>query len=564
MTSTGPDWKVPMMAVLVFSVFSNLLMLTGPLFMLQVYDRVLTSRSEETLVALFALVAGLFALLAVFEFARARILARVGARLHSGLAADVMRAGLDRRAKARSDVPGSVEDLEAVRACLSAPVSLAVLDLPWTPVFLAAIFVFHPYLGWLAVAGGAVLIAGAAMAQAVSARALARASGLQLEAHAVARAAEDRAELIRAQAMQPEAIARFVAAQDAALAQAVKATDRTGAFASFTRAFRLFLQSAMLAMGAWLVLQGALSAGAMIAASILLGRALAPVDVVVGQWPMLQRARRGWRDLGALRAGLPADPPRTSLPRPRAELVLRDVSVLARAGKRPVLNAVTFALAPGQALGVIGRSGAGKSTLARVVAGLVPPTAGEVRLGGATLAQIGPESLGRHIGYLPQDLQVFDASVAENIARMEMSPDPGRVVAAARRARVHEVVLSLPDGYDTRIGPSDTQMSGGQLQRLALARALYGDPVLLVLDEPNSALDSDGSEALNAVIAEMCAADGAVLVMTHRPAAIAHCDRLLYLEGGRIAALGPREQVLRSMVANAGELRRPVRMEQRA
>lgn len=544
------------LSVLIFSVFTNLLMLTGPLFMLQVYDRVLGSRSEETLVALSVLVAGLYFFYWLLEYARGRVMARAGARLQSALGAQVFRATLRRAALQQGPRPGNLGDLDAVRTLFSAPVMLALFDMPWTPLFLTAIFIFHPDLGWLAVAGGGVLIVVAVLNQVLTVRKTAASTGLSDAARRVARQAEDGGDLVWAQGMRDAMTRRWSRTQEAAVEQSMRANDWTGVFSSFSKAFRFFLQSAMLALGAWLVLGGQITAGAMIAASILLGRALAPVEVGLSQWQNVQRARSGWRDLGALLDGQGADDPPTQLPAPAARLEVRNLTVVARPGDPPILSGVSLDLSPGEAVGIIGRSGSGKTTLARCLTGLVRPVAGEVRLAGATLDQYGPERLGHYIGYLPQDIRLFDGTIAENIARMEIQPDAAKVVEAARKARVHDIVLRLPDGYDTQIGAVDAQLSGGQKQRLALARALYRDPVLLILDEPNSALDAEGSEALNAVVGEMKADGRGVLIMTHRPTAISSCDRLLVLEGGRVAGYGPRDEIIRAMLKNAGDVQR--------
>jgi PrtD family type I secretion system ABC transporter len=560
LTLTSTRTRGLLWAVALFSLFSNLLMLTGPLFMLQVYDRVLASRSEETLVALFALVTALYLLYGLLEFARTRVLARIAARLHSALAPRVFRASLDRAARGG---PGgaagaAVQDLDTLRTALGSGLVLALVDLPWTVLFLAAIFLFHPALGWIAVAGGATLLAVALANQWTTARRTLEAQRHSQRAQTFAQQAEDASDYAGVQGMAPALTARWSAEQDAALDRATAAGDGGGLFLSFSRAFRFFLQSAILAAGALLVLRGELTAGAMIAASILLGRALAPVEIAIAQWPLGQRARAARSSLAALLEAEPAPVDPTPLPRPEARLEVTGVTVVSRAGDPPILRSVSFTLAPGEALGLIGRSGSGKTTLARVVTGLVRPAAGEVRLGGATLPQYGADGLGRHIGYLPQEVRFFDGTVAENIARMDLAPDPDRVVAAARAAHVHDIILNLPDGYDTRLGPADRRLSGGQRQRLALARALYGDPVLLVLDEPNSALDAEGSEALNAVVTAMKAEGRAVLIMTHRPTAISACDRLLVLDGGRVAALGPRDEIIRSMLKNAGDVQRVV------
>jgi PrtD family type I secretion system ABC transporter len=544
-------------AVALFSVFSNLLMLTGPLFMLQVYDRVLSSRSEETLVALFALVTALYALYWLLEFARSRVMGRIAARFQSTLAPRVFRASLDAAARGRP-APGALLDLDALRIAMGSGIVLALFDLPWTVLFLAAIFLFHPILGWVSVIGGGLLIVVALLNQALTARSNAEAQTRGLRAGELSRHTQEAADYVGVQGMAPDLTARWAAEQDGALDRSTASGDTGGLFGSFTRAFRFFLQSAILAAGAWLVLRGEITGGAMIAASILLGRALAPVETAISQWPVLQRARAARASLARLLAENPAPATPTPLPTPEARLDVRGVTVAGRPGDPPVLQNVTVSLAPGEALGIIGRSGSGKSTLARVLMGLIRPHAGEVRLGGATLSQYGPDGLGRHVGYLPQEVRFLDGTVAENIARMTPSPDPDRVVAAARKAHVHDIVLKLPEGYDTRLGPADRSLSGGQKQRLALARALYGDPVLLVLDEPNSALDAEGSEALNAVVHAMKAEGKGVVIMTHRPTAISACDHLLVLDGGRVAAYGPRDEIIRAMLKNAGDVQRVV------
>jgi PrtD family type I secretion system ABC transporter len=424
--------------------------------------------------------------------------------------------------------------------------------------FLILIFIFHPLLGWLAIAGGSLLIVVALINQLVTARKSREGAELGNAAQQFARDAERGSDFVRAQGMREAMSTRWIEKQNAAVEKTLGATDWTGSFTSFTKAFRLLLQSTILAVGAYLVLQNQLTAGAMIAASILLGRALAPIELGIGQWPMVQRARVSWKSLKELLEAFPEDRALTELPPPSAQLDVTNVSLVIRRGDKPILNQISLSVSPGQALGIIGKSGSGKTTLARVLVGLVKPVAGDVRLAGATLDQYGAEKLGRYIGYLPQDVQLFPGTVGENVAQMETNPNAEKVVAAAKKARVHEIILKLPDGYDTLIGVADAQLSGGQKQRLALARALYNDPVLLVLDEPNSALDAEGSEALNAVVNTMKAEGKAVLIMTHRPTAISTCDNLLVVDQGKVAAYGPRDEIIKSMMKNAGDVQRAV------
>ncbi len=543
----------------VFSIFVNLLMLTGPLYMLQVYDRVLASRSVETLVALTVLIAGLFGLMAILDFARGRVMARIGARFQSALDARVFGAALHRSADPKEQSAGTaaLRDLDGVQRLFISPVLLSAMDAPWTPLFLAAIFIFHPMLGWFALAGATLLIILTLLNQVVTANMVRQAQATEQKAQIFAGQVQNGSELVRSQGMVPVMTQRYMRWRNNALQSAIRANDWTGSFSSFSKSFRLFLQSAILGLGAYLVLRGEMTAGAMIAGSILLGRALAPVEQLLGQWPILQRASAGWKGLGEYLSRVPQPVSRTALPEPRAHLVLRGLVMLPPGSTAPTLRNISFEVKPGEALGVIGRSGSGKSTLARALVGYWPPVAGEIRLGGATLDQYEPNRLGEHIGYLPQSVTLFPGTVAENIARMAPSPDPEAVVQAARSANAHEMILTLPNGYDTFIDGNENQLSGGQRQRIALARALFGKPVLVVLDEPNSALDHEGSEALNAAVRELKRQGRAVIIMTHQPLAIAECDNLLVLEGGTTAALGPRDAVLKKSVRDSGAVRRP-------
>jgi ATP-binding cassette subfamily C protein len=542
--------------IFMFSFFVNLLMLTGPLYMLQVYDRVLGSRSVETLVALSSLVLVLFIAMGFLDHVRNRIMSRVGARFQDALDKRVFQAAVRRLTLSPNDPTAVVaqRDLESVQRFLSSPVHLAFFDIPWTPLFLAAIFVFHPVLGWLSIAGGACLIVITLLNRGMTQTPLSQASMSSAAADRMGESLKSESEIVQALGMAGAGFNRWNKARSAALAANINAADLGGVFTVTSKTFRLFLQSAMLGVGAYLVLKGELSAGAMIAGSILLGRALAPIEMLVGQWALVQRSQEGMDRLAVLLTQNPVDPARTALPRPRALLDINSLTVVPPGASQAVLRMVSFSVQPGQALGIIGPSGSGKSSLARALIGVWRPAGGKIRLDGATLDQYDPDVLGSYIGYLPQQVSLFDGTIAENIARLAESPDPARIVDAARRAAAHDMILKLPDGYDTRVAAIGGRLSGGQIQRIGLARALYGDPVLLVLDEPNSNLDNDGSIALNQAIKTMKAAGNAVLIMAHRPAAIQECDTLLVLEDGARRAFGPRDDVLREMVKNHSDI----------
>jgi ATP-binding cassette subfamily C protein len=550
------DTRGLLISVLVFSVFTNLLMLTGPLYMLQVYDRVLGSRSEPTLIALSVLVAFLFLMMGVLDHARSRLMARIGARFQEKLDRRVFAASV-RRLTMNPNDPAALaaqRDLEAMQRLWSSPVLLALFDIPWTPIFAAAIFIFNPLLGWLAVAGGVILVIVTILNQSSTKIPLTRANNATMAAERVSDALKNESETIQALGMTGAGFDRWQAARGVALRTSVEASDVAGGYSVASRTFRQFLQSAMLGVGAWLVLRGELTSGAMIAGSILMGRALAPIEQAVGQWAVVTRAQEGRRRLAELLSRQPDEPVRTQLPRPRALLDVQGLTVVPPGESQAVLRMVSFNLQPGQALGVIGPSGAGKTSLARALIGVWRPTAGKVRLDGATLDQYDPDVLGSYIVYLPQRIALFDGTIADNIARLASRPDPAKVVEAAKKAAAHEMILRLPDGYDTRVSTVGGRLSGGQIQRIGLARALYGDPVLLVLDEPNSNLDNDGSTALNLAIRQMKEQERAVLIMAHRPAAIQECDLLLVMEDGTRRAFGPRDQVLREMVKNHTEI----------
>jgi len=542
--------------VLIFSSLVNLLMLTGPLYMLQIYDRVLGSQSQETLVTLTVLIVLLFLLMGILDHARARVAARAGARFLDRLDKRVFSASVRLAAVAPNDqqAMAAQRDLDGIHRLLISPVFMALFDVPWTPLFIFVIFVFHPMLGILAIVGGLLLVLITVMNQMSTKRISAEASGSTMAAERMSDQIRSEAEIVQSLGMRGSTFARLGQARRHATETNLSASDIGGAYSATTKTFRLFLQSAMLGLGAWLVLKGELTPGAMIAGSILMGRALAPIEQSIGQWALVQRAQEGWDRLGALLGRVPPEPEVTPLPAPRAILDVQGISVAPPGEAVPVLRGVSFTLGEGKALGVIGPSGSGKSTLARAVCGVWRPLAGKVRLDGAALDQFDPDTLGRYIGYLPQRITLFDGTIAENIARLDLNPNAEAIVKAARAAAAHDMILALPQGYDTRVSSIGGRLSGGQIQRIGLARALYGDPVLLVLDEPNSNLDNEGSQALNQAIRGMKTQGRSIMIMAHRPAAIQECDLLLVLDKGQRVAFGPRDQVLRDMVQNHGEI----------
>ena len=363
-------------------------------------------------------------------------------------------------------------------------------------------------------------------------------------------------ELVHSLGMRGAVFDRWNIARKKALVATINASDAGGKFSIMTKTIRMFLQSAMLGLGAYLVLQNQLTAGAMIAGSILMGRALAPIEQSIGQWALVQAASKGWDNLAQLLANMPVEQARTALPKPKALLSAKQVTVIPPGQQQASLRMINFKLEPGQALGVIGASGAGKSTLARAIMGVWRVAGGKIRLDGAALDQYDPDVLGQHIGYLPQRVQLFDGTIAENIARMSLTPDDAEVIKAAQKAAAHDMILAFPDGYDTKVTGNGGQLSGGQLQRIGLARAMYGSPVLLVLDEPNSNLDNEGSQALNLAIKQMKADGNSVMIMAHRPSAIQECELLMVLEGGALQAFGPKDEIMRKMIKNHEEIRK--------
>ena len=526
-----------------FSVFVNLLMLTGPLFMLQVYDRVLTSRSEATLLALILIVAFLFLMMGLLDHFRARVLARAGARFQERLDMRVLGAILTRASRspqARSAPATGMHDLESMQRFASGPGPFAFFDAPWTPVFLFVLFTFHWLLGVLAVVSGVLLVGlGADQLSADGAAADGDGRGGRPGRTFRGATARRRRDGARSWHAWTGDGARLRRSGERRCKRRSAASDRGGAFAVTSKTLRLFLQSMMLGLGAWHAIYGEVTPGIMIAASILLGRALAPIDQAVAQWPVLQRALQGRRSLAQLLHETPEEPERTPLPTPRAVLEAEDLVVAAPGARVPAVRGVSFRVEPGKAVGIAGPSASGKSTLVRALAGVWPPVGGKATLGGAALDQYGEEALARHLGWLPQEVVLFEGTVAENIARLDPDPDAEAVVQAAIRAGAHDMILELDGGYDFQVAAGGAALSGGQRQRIALARAFYGDPVVVVLDEPDAHLDAAGAAALDRAIGELKARGGAAVIVAHRPGAFSQCDVVLLMEGGQARTATP-------------------------
>lgn len=533
----------------IFSMFANLLMLTGPLFMLQVYDRVLTSGSMPTLLALAILAAVLFGLYGFLEFIRSRLLVRVGRIFDESLRGRVFEAVAVQSLRASGRRSEALSDLQTIRQFLQGNGPIAFLDMPWAPIYLAIIFAMHAMLGWLALIAGVVLTIIAIVTEQVTRKHAAEAQKAIGLASAQADQCRTNIEVATILGMLGRLRDRWARTQDEALASHMLASDRSGLLTTLSRTLRLVFQSAVLGLGAYLALKREVSPGVMIAASIIMARALAPIETAVSQWPQFQAFRHSWQRLKRFLAEVPKSKPRMELPQPSGRLAVENLSAYLPGAEKPLIGNVSFALEQGGGLGIIGPTGAGKSTLARALVGAWPLTRGTVRLDGATPDQWDPDVLGRSIGYLSQESELFDGTIAENISRFETSPDPKAIVDAAQQADIHALVLSMPDGYNTVIGQGGRRLSAGQRQRLGLARALYGNPSLVVLDEPNANLDSTGEMALVRAIAGVRERGGTVIVIAHRPSAIGALDKLMVLSEGKVAAFGPKDEILAKVLA---------------
>jgi ATP-binding cassette subfamily C protein len=524
----------------------NILYLTGSFYMLEVYDRVLPSRSVPTLVALSILALTLFAFQGVLDIIRSRLMVRIAATLDerlSGRVYDIV-VQMPLRSKTPGDGLAPLRDLDQIRSFLVTTGPLALFDLPWMPVYILICFLFHPWIGVAAIIGAAILTSLTLMSEFMTRRPSRMTMTHVGTRNSLAEAGRRNAEVLQAMGMAPRMGKIWGETNSKYLMSQQQTSDVAGGLGAISKVLRFALQSGVLGLGAYLVIQQQATAGIIIASSIIVARALAPVELAVANWRGFVSARQSWRRLSDFLAAMEKGPPQMALPAPKANLVVENIVAAPPGTQRVVVQDISFALKAGQGLGIIGPSASGKSSLARLIVGVWAPGRGKVRVDGAALDQWSHAELGRHIGYLPQDVELFAGTVAQNISRFELDPPPDAVIAASQAAGVHDMVVRLPDGYDTQIGESGAVLSAGQRQRIALARALYRDPFLIVLDEPNSNLDSDGDKALTQAIMGVRARGGIVVVVAHRPSALAGVDLVLAMVNGRAHALGPRDEVL--------------------
>jgi ATP-binding cassette subfamily C protein len=524
----------------------NLLYLTGSIFMLEVYDRVLPSRSVPTLIGLIIIAAGLYMAQGALDVIRSRILGRIGTALDEALNARVFDTvvRLPLMIGGRGEGLQPLRDLDNIRSFLGGMGPSAFFDLPWLPLYLGICFAFHVMLGVTALVGAIILVSLTFVTEYLTRQPARDAMGLAARRNDLASASRRNAEVMVAMGMAGRLTRRWSETNEKYLQGNQNASDIAGGLGSIAKVLRMMLQSAVLGVGAYLVIHQEATAGIIIAGSILSARALAPVDLAIAHWKSFVAARQSWHRLNSLLEQMPVRGSPTQLQTPTSRLSVEGVAIVAPGDQRPIVQDVTFALGAGNGLGVIGPSGSGKSSLIRALVGVWQPIRGKVRLDGAALDQWSSDMLGPHIGYLPQDVELFTGTVAQNICRFDPQAKSDGIIAAAKEAGVHEMIIKMRDGYNTQVGEQGKALSAGQAQRVALARALYGDPFLIVLDEPNSNLDTEGDEALTRAVRGARERGAIVVVVAHRPIGIEAVDQVLVLKDGRMQAFGPKEQVL--------------------
>ena len=550
------------MVIGLFTLVINLLMLTSPIYMMQVYDRVLTTGRIETLLLLTVLAAAALLLLGGLDTLRTAVTVRIGGWLNGRLGPVLLSTGV--RARLKGDGAGAqpLRDLSQIQNFIATQGLTVFFDAPWTPVYIALIWLLHPWLGMLALGSTCLLLVLSIVNDLMTRQPNKTASTALIAANQQAEALIRNAEVVRAMGMLPALTERWREVNGQSLDAGRRAAECGGILVGLTKFLRFFVQIASLGLGAFLVLRGETTGGSMIATSILLGRALAPVELAMSAWRNFAGSLIAFNRLRERLDMYPPEPERIRLPRPLGHITLKDVSYFPPGGKTPVLQRVSFDVAPGEVVAVIGPSGGGKSTLCRLIVGIAMPHSGEVRLDNSVLDHWNPDDLGCFIGFLPQDVELFAGTVRENIARMRHADDE-QIIEAARLAHAHEMIQKLPDGYDTQIGDGGVRLSGGQRQRIGLARAIFGDPRLVVLDEPNANLDQTGEAALAAAVNELKERSGAIVIVGHRPSTLAQADKILLLKEGRVEIFGPRDEVLQRLRKASGQngsvpMQRPV------
>lgn len=538
-------------SVLFFSWIVNVLMLTGSLFMLQIYDRVIPSSSVPTLIALALIVFILYAYYGVLDFVRTRILVRIGRRIEERLRNRVFDAVAMLALRRLGNSGGQpVQDLGTIRQFLGGQGPLAFMDMPFVPIFLLFCFLLHWVLGVVALISAAIIFVLAVLTERATRGPMAQANQAMSKVNVMTEEARRNAEALHSLGMKGAIRKQWANVQHEALDFQTRANDAGAKYSMFSKVFRMVVQSGMLATGAYLAIKHEISGGSIIASSIIMGRALAPVEQAVGNWQQFLSFRKAYERLNKVLDAVPPDSSRMKLPAPQGLLEVDNLVVMLQGSDKPTLQGISFKVSPGQGLGIIGPTGAGKSTLARAIVGLILPARGSVRLDGATPEQRDDDERGQLIGYLPQDIQIFDGTVAQNISRFSDNPDPVKIVEAAQLANIHDFIMRLPGGYDTPLNEGGSRLSAGQRQRVALARALFGDPVLFVMDEPNSNLDADGEVALDRAIRSSMKRGAAVVVVAHRPSALQAMDGLLVLTNGQMAAIGTRDEIMKKVSGN--------------
>jgi len=531
-----------------FSAAINLLLLTPIIYMLTVYDRVVASGSLSTLAMLTLLMIALLLAVGGFEWVRSMLLIGLSNKLEERLRRRVTDATFKRSLLTGGMISNAqpVSDLTSLRQFIGGNGLFAFFDAPWFPIYIIVMFLFHPWFGVAGIVGGAIMVALAAINNSVTDAVLKEANENAVRSSAQFQSSLRNAEAVAAMGMSKDIAKKQDLLNDKVIDQQTTASSRAGAMNGVSKSFRMIMQSLLLGLGAFLALQQEISPGMMIAGSLLLGRALAPIDMLVGTWKGYSVAVAQYNRLKELLEKMPVDPERMPLPDPEGALSLEQVTIVPPGSRNAVVRGVTFQLSPGEMLGIVGPSASGKSTLARAVLGIWPTYAGKVRLDGADIAAWDRSELGPHIGYLPQDIELFDGTIAENISRFRIA-DSSEIVEAAKLAGVHGLILRLPQGYDTVIGSAGGILSGGQRQRIALARAVFGSPKLLVLDEPNSNLDDQGEKELVLALERIKSSGCTALVITHRTMILKFVDKLLVLRDGALAGFGPRDDVLSAL-----------------